>query len=172
MDKRLATLSDYDVVMKFYNDIIDHQEFDEYGANWTKDIYPSSNDILSHIKNEELFIGYYGEDIISCGVVTFNEDPMYHGANWSKNLSDDKIGVLHLFAINPKFRGKGYSKEMLEYLIDVCSKRVEAIHLDVVMGNIPAEKLYLSVGFKFVCEFEVYYEDTGDMVVRLFEYNF
>ena len=43
------------------------------------------------------------------------------------------------------------------------------MHLDVVSGNLPAERLYQKLGFRFTEEKAVWYPDTGDIRVRLYE---
>ena len=45
----------------------------------------------------------------------------------------------------------------------------KVIRLDVPEGNTPAEKLYLSCGFRFVAEKKIFYEDTGLADFRMFE---
>ena len=68
------------------------------------------------------------------------------------------------------FRGRGVSGAMLDGLLAAAGdlgKRL--VRLDVVKGNLPAEKLYLRHGFRFAEEREVFYEDTGAIRVRLYE---
>ena len=59
---------------------------------------------------------------------------------------------------------------MLDWLIALAKTTgITVLRLDVVKGNLPAEKLYQAHGFRFVEEREVYYEDTGNITVRLYE---
>ena len=170
MEKRIADIKDLNKIYKFYDDVIKQQEFDEYSPEWTKDVYPSIDDLKTHLENNDFYIALIDDEIVSCGALTFKEDEMYKNAGWSKNFNDDEICVLHLFATHPKYRLKGYSKEMLEYLINIAGKHSKAIHIDVVKGNISAKKLYEKVGFKYCGQFKVWYEDTGDMIADLYEY--
>lgn len=170
MDIRLATNSEIKLVKQFYDDIIDGQAFDEYSPRWTKDVYPSINDITSHIENNEMYIGLINNEIASAGVITFNEDPIYVGGNWTITNEND-VSVIHLFATSKKYRGTGISGEMLDNLINIIKNHnKKTIHLDVMLNNVPAEKIYLRHGFKYIGNKEVYYEDTGNMEVELFEY--
>lgn len=43
------------------------------------------------------------------------------------------------------------------------------IHLDVMKGNVPAEKLYQKHGFKFAKEATIHYEDDGDTQAMMYE---
>ena len=46
----------------------------------------------------------------------------------------------------------------------------KAVRVDVLKGNLPAVKLYESLGFKFIGEVELFYEDTGLTEFLLYEY--
>jgi len=48
---------------------------------------------------------------------------------------------------------------------------IKAIRLDVLEGNLPAEKTYTSVGFSFVETLQMFYEDTGWTNFKLYEYD-
>ena len=57
--------------------------------------------------------------------------------------------MLKFVMTNPKYRGKGFGKEMLKlavlYAFDIT--KVEAVHLNVFPENIKAKKCYEAVGF-------------------------
>ena len=40
----------------------------------------------------------------------------------------------------------------------------------MLAGNLPAEKLYSDLGFKYMDTLEMYYEDTGWTAYELYEY--
>ena len=51
-----------------------------------------------------------------------------------------------------------------------CTGQAQGLaRLDVVTGNLPAERLYQKHSFLFCEERKVYYEDTGEICVRLYE---
>ena len=47
----------------------------------------------------------------------------------------------------------------------------KAIRLDVLKGNLPAEKLYTGLGFKYLHTLKMFYEDTGWTDYELYEYR-
>lgn len=57
-------------------------------------------------------------------------------------------GHITNIAIHPEYRGFGYSKILMDALIDTCKKNnVNSITLEVRSSNIPAIKLYEKYGF-------------------------
>ncbi len=51
------------------------------------------------------------------------------------------------------------------------SEGMKAIRLDVLKGNLPAEKLYSGLGFRYLHTLNMFYEDTGWTDYELYEYT-
>ncbi len=165
-----AEKKDLEKLYSFYNAVIDQQEFDIYKPDWTKDVYPSRNDLLRHLEEDKVYLIKDGDEIVASGIVSLKEDPIYKGGPWTKTFEDDEIAVLHLFAVHPAYRRRGLALDLLKHIIEESKKTSKAIHMDVVKGNKGAYDLYVKAGFVHVGEYEVYYEDTGRIVVDLMEY--
>ncbi|RLJ70638.1 ribosomal-protein-alanine N-acetyltransferase [Hydrogenivirga caldilitoris] len=73
------------------------------------------------------------------------------------------------FAIAPKYRGKGIGKLFLSELIDRLRESAKVIQLDVRKSNLPAIKLYRSLGFKIVRERPKFYSDGESALVMELE---
>lgn len=172
MRYRLAEKSELSKLKKLYDDVIDHQKDDIYGAGWTKDVYPSSGDLDRHLKEDLVYVIDNDGVFAGAGVISLCEDEMYKKASWSRKLADEEVAVLHLFTIHPDYRGRGFAKDFLRHIIKETKKTSKAIHIDVVKGNLSAFRTYEKCGFRYVGEFEVWYEDTGDIIVDLMEYNY
>ena len=172
MKYRVAENSELEKLKKLYDDVIDHQKEDDYGAGWTKDVYPSRNDLERHLEDDLVYV--IDDDGVFCGagIISLHEDEMYRNAAWTAKLADDEVAVLHLFTIHPSQRGKGRAKDFLKYIIQETAKTSKAIHIDVVKGNLSAFRTYEKCGFTYIGEFGVWYEDTGDIIVDLMEYNY
>ena len=164
---RIASIDDIDKIMLFYNDIIDNQRYDEYTPMWTKDVYPCFDDISYHLKNNKIYIGENDIEIVSCLVFQIGEEDMYKDVNW---VIKDDVGVIHLLAINSKYRRLGYGEDILNMAINDNKDKVKTIHLDVMLSNLSASKMYESFGFKYIDKKDVYYEDTGHIQAMLYEY--
>lgn len=169
---RPAAIDELQAVYQFYAEVCAAQASDEYGPGWHIDLYPSREDLREYMEKQELLLGFSGDRIASALVLTGREDELYADVAWAVPAADDEVSVLHLFAVHPDFRGKGVSTAMIGAMLETAAKQgKKAIHLDVVKGNLPAEKLYRKMGFRFACELPVWYVDTGDIVVRLYEYD-
>ncbi|MBR4421109.1 MAG: GNAT family N-acetyltransferase [Erysipelotrichaceae bacterium] len=172
MKIRIATQKDLDTLYSFFNEIIDHQVYDEYGAKWTKDVYPSRKDLEEKIVNDRFYMMMDEDRIMAAGCLSFHEDENYADKPWTIRCQDSRIAVLHLFCVHPDYRGKHIAGPFLSYLIEEAREKADAIHLDTIDDNLPAIKLYEKNGFRSIGSYDVYYEDTGDVTVNLLEYNY
>lgn len=118
---------------------------------WTYKVYPSRSTVEDCTNNNTLYIALDNNEVL--GAFKLNEDPEgdYDSASWSINLKQGEYLVIHALAVNPKVQGKGIAKLMLKKAIEIAKdNNYKAIRLDIVPTNIPAIKLYESVGFKYV----------------------
>jgi ribosomal protein S18 acetylase RimI-like enzyme len=61
---------------------------------------------------------------------------------------------------------------MLRFAIDRArQEKQKVIRLDVLKGNVPAEKLYSGMGFEYLHTLPMFYEDTGWTDYELYEYR-
>ncbi|MCR4633390.1 MAG: GNAT family N-acetyltransferase [Erysipelotrichaceae bacterium] len=172
MKVELCKKEDLSALYDFYNEVIDHQDKDLYSPGWTKDIYPSLADLERHLNKDLVYVIKDEDRIIGAGIVSLCEDPIYLDVPWKHIFKENEIAVLHLFAMHPSFRGRGLALLLLDHIIEETKKTSKAIHLDAVKGNLAAAKLYEKAGFTCIGDHEVWYEDTGDITVELFEYVF
>ena len=56
MKYRIAAINELEELYRFYNEIIDHQKYDAYGASWTKDVYPSRQDLKKHLEDDVFYV--------------------------------------------------------------------------------------------------------------------
>ena len=79
--------------------------------------------------------------------------------------------MIHALGVHPDFHGKGYAKAMVRKAVAIAGESgMKAIRLDVLDGNIPADKLYQGMGFQYLASVQMYYEDTGWTSFKLYEY--
>ncbi len=172
MKIRLATREDLDSLCSFYDRIIEHQADDEYGAGWTRDVYPNREDLRQKIGDDLFYLVSEEEHIIAAACLSMQEDNNYLDKPWTFSCQDHRIAVLHLFGVDPDYRGKGIAASFLRSMIEENRGKTDAIHLDVINGNLPARRLYARMGFHSISLYEIYYPDTGLIKVELMEYDY
>lgn len=166
----IATPSDFGAVWRLYEDVCEQQAHDEYGPRWTLGVYPTKNDIQSHIASGELWVGRIDERIVAAMALVPHEDPEYAGVPWPTEAAPEDVAVIHLLAVHPSVRGMHLGEALTREAIRLARRQNKrALHLDVVPGNIAASRVYLQAGFSFVGTHEIFYEDTGAMGFEMYE---
>ena len=136
-----------------------------------KKIYPAQEFLISSIKSKELYIGEMDRQIVSCMVVNHKYNDGYKDIQWSVEVSDSELFVIHALGVNPMFSGKGIAKQMVQQVIKIAHENnIKTIRLDVLDGNIPAERAYTKIGFMYLDTIQMFYEDTGWTNYKLFEF--
>ncbi len=152
MDIRAAVPDDYESVRSFYHELIDTSP---YTPMWEKDVFPDNDDLCEAVEGGNLFMGVIDGRTAACVVSCCSED----------------TATLNLLGVLPSFTGRGLAKQMISFVTDRArSCGCRSLKLDVLEGNTAAEGLYLSMGFSLVGSFEEYYERTGKLVFRVYEY--
>ena len=169
---RKAKENDYSNVRDFYYDLIDAMENAEYSPGWKRDIYPTQEFLIESIQNGELFIGEDEENILSCMVVNHRYNDGYKEVKWNIDADDSELLVIHALGVHSKFSGQGIAKKMVQKVIEIAERdHIKVIRLDVLEGNIPAEKAYTKMGFQYLDTIQMFYEDTGWTGYKAYEYE-
>jgi len=167
--KRLG-VADLPALSQFYQEVCAQQVHDAYGPDWHWGVYPSAASLRQSLATSHVLAGYVGKRIAAVGVLTVGEDTDYRAVTWQVAAADNEIAVLHLFAVHADFRGQGVSSAMLQALLAHARENGQrVVHLDVVAGNVPAEKLYAANGFRLAEELILHYEDIGDTAAKMYE---
>lgn len=169
-----ACPKDFDRVWRFYADVCDAQATDKYSPDWHLGVYPSRADLEGHIADGDLYIAVDGEGdanpILGAMVLTGREDDDYLAVAWRYKVAPEDVCVLHLLATHPDARGRGVAKALLSGMVEIARARgKKTIHLDVVMGNLAASRLYEGFGFLSAGTARVHYDDIGDTDLWMYE---
>lgn len=169
---RLAEKNEYDKVRSFYHSLIDAMQNAQYNPQWEKEVYPSDEYLQDSINKKELFVGMIDNKICSAMIVNHEYNESYDKVEWTTKAKTEEIMVIHALGVHPDFGGRGIAKELVAKVISHAEdSHQKVIRLDVLEGNVPAEKLYRSMGFKYVDTIKMYYEDTGWTDFELYEYQ-
>lgn len=168
---RKARENEYDKVLSFYYELIDLMQHEEYTPGWKKGIYPADDYIKESIRKGELYIGLIDESIYAAMIVNHEYNEGYEKIKWLIETTKEETLIIHALGVISTMKNKGLAKELVEYVINLAKEnRIKNIRLDVLEGNIPAEKLYTKKGFTYITTTPMYYEDTGWVNYMLYEY--
>ncbi len=170
MNLRIASVDEFEKIRVFYHYITDWLDTVPYGPGWKKDIYPSPEELTDALNKQQLWV--YETNCEYAGAMIINSDSNdgYSQVNWNVDAHDNEITLIHALGVKPEYQGRGIASEMVQHAINLAkSQRHKALRLDVLEGNLPAEKLYPKHGFVYVETVEMFYEDTGLANYELFE---
>ena len=132
--------------------------------------HPSDKGVADAIEQGAQYACVYNGEIR--GTVALSEDPEgdYDHAEWSADLRKGEYLVIHALAVHPGCSGKGIGGFMVEQCISIAKKKgYKALRLDVVPGNIPAERLYMSRGFAYTGTVDLHRDAVGIPLFDLYE---
>lgn len=168
-----AVNGDYPAVKGFYDALTDEMEHAPFQPGWKKDIYPTRDFLLRSIAQGELYTGLLGEEMAACMVVNRQCNDGYRQVRWSVEAGPEEVRVIHALGVRAAYSNRGFAKEMVQEAVALARKgRCKTIRLDILAGNLPAERAYTRVGFRPVATLPMFYEDTGWTDYKLFEFLF
>ncbi len=166
-----ANPDQYQDVRSFYFKVIDGIADLPYGAGWKKDIYPAPEFLQESIRNGDLYIAEESGEIIAAMVLNHLSNDGYRQGEWVTPAEDFEVTLIHALGVDTPHTGKGVGRQMVEFAIETARKQGQkVIRLDVLKGNLPAAKLYTSIGFRYIQTLTLFYEDTGWTEYELYEY--
>jgi len=136
---------------------------------------------IKHIKKE---------DIDLCYELDLKTISLWSKNQWAKELRKEGIKVfglllsnfvigicvfqvvldeaqINFFAVNPKYRKKGYGTYLMNYLIKECENlHINKLFLEVSHKNFTAEKFYSRFDFFTVGKRPNYYRDGSDALLK------
>ncbi len=170
MDIVIAKPEDYPRVRLFYHSLIDAIQKSEYRPGWQKDIYPDPKELQNEIEAGCLFCGMLQGEIAATMVVNHKFNEEYEKAHWKIKALPEELLVIHMLGVHPDHFRKGLAKEMVRFVLEMAKEsKMKTVRLDVLKGNLPAERLYPELGFSYVETLSMFYEDVGWQDFELFE---
>ena len=162
MKLELATQNDFDAIIAFYDDVTERTPEMATYARWSKGKHPTVEGIRAYINEGSMYLYRESGAIVGAMAVTMYQGEDYHAIDWSQQIADDKVAVIHILAVSPDTQGKGIGSEMIREAIRMAkSKGMQAIRLDALASNTPAHKLYKRLGFEYRDKQHLYAENTG-----------
>ena len=170
MRLELATQNDFETIIAFYDDVTERTPERSTYARWQKGKHPTEKGIKAYIDEGSMYLYRDNGKIVGAMAVTMYQGEDYHTIDWSQQVADDEVAVIHILAVSPDRQGKGIGSEMIRETIRIAlSKGMLAIRLDALASNTPAHKIYKRLGFEYRGQQHLYAENTGWTDLYFFE---
>ena len=161
---------DFTEVKAFYWKLIEQMQGGSYLPGWEKGVYPSDIFLRESLRNRALYMLKCNGNYAAAMVLNHETNEGYSGTAWKVDADKHQVLIVHALGVLPAFQGKGVAKHMVKEVIRIAGERHQrAIRLDVLNGNVPALKLYESMGFEHRRTTQMFYEDTGWTDYLLYE---
>lgn len=169
---RPAVPAEAEAVRNFYYDLIEAMKAWKYHPKWKKGVYPQEEELRRAIAQGEMRLAADEDNrIVGAMVLNHRESEGYDRAAWKTQAGPHEVMVIHLLCVAPQLGGQGIGKTLVRGAIREARRTGQkAIRLDVLVDNLPAQRLYRSMGFTFVERLKLFYEDTGWCDFDLYEY--
>lgn len=166
-----AKNSDYERIVEFYKYVIDHTENMSRYGRWIYGKHPTDEMIKKYVDDGYM---YYetdeGKITVAVAVTPFQGED-YHPIEWGIDAKDDEVMVIHLLCVNPDKQNCGLAKRAISNIIEAARHDgKKSVRLDALSCNIPAHKLYESLGFQKCGTQNWFASNTGWIDFYLYEY--
>ena len=155
---RLATSADLPQAAEIYEEILVRDEQGPVYTNWQRGKYPTIDTAREALEAGTLYVGE--EDGRLWGVVNLNaiQLPEYDAIPWSLPAEREEVGVIHTLCIRPACSGRGYARQMVAFCEEEARRLgCKVIRLDTWEGNLPANRLYPSLGYRYAGQAEFFF---------------
>lgn len=114
-----------------------------------------------------------GERPVGAFVLNDNPQGAYENGNWTRKLWQGEYLVIQTLATDPEIYHRGIGKYMVNYCLEKAkSEGYRAVRLDVVPDNLPARKIYETMGFSYAGETDLERNIEEIPKFALYERNF
>ena len=167
---RLAEAADLTQISEIYEAIFDREDQGPVYTNWLRGTYPTAESARQVLEAGTLYVGE--EDGVLWGVVNLNGQqlPEYDRIPWSIPAEADQVGVIHTLCIHPARSGRGYAKQMVAFCEETARAQGKTvIRLDTWEGNVPANRLYPSLGYRLAGATEFFFHGYIHELLNCYE---
>ncbi len=162
MKLELATQQDFEPIIAFYDDVMERTPEIATYARWSKGKHPTIEGIRAYINKGSMYLYRKQGAIVGAMAVTMYQGDDYHAIDWSRQVPDDKVAVIHILAVSPDAQGNGIGSKMIREAIHLAQNNgMLAVRLDALASNTPAHRIYERLGFEYRGQQHLYAENTG-----------
>ncbi len=163
-------ISDIDRISKFYQYVCEKTEHMERFGKWIYGLHPAKEQIEYYIKSGFMYSFEKNGEIFGAVAITPFQGTEYQDIDWQIVCNNNEVSVVHLLAVNPDHQSCGIARKIMRNAVDIAkSNSSKAVRLDAISCNIPAHKLYRSIGFEKISIRNWYADNVGNTEFYLFE---
>ena len=167
---RRAAPPEFPLIWDFYGQVIDGMAGAEFHPGWERGVYPAESFIRASLEQGELYTAWREGALAGAMVLNRSCTPGYERIDWAVEAPPEEVSVIHALGVAPDFQGKGVAKALVREAVRLAGEAGQkALRLDVLHGNLPAERLYTAAGFQYRGTVRLFYEDTGLTDYLLYE---
>ena len=150
MELKKAQICDFERITAFYRNAIEHLAGPSDYSRWIYGKNPTDEMIRDYLK---------------AGAMD------YHGADWQLALADGEVSVVHLLCVSPDVQRRGVGRRTMRAVLEFSrTMGKKAVRLDALSCNIPAQRLYESIGFRKRDSRQWYADNVGMAEFYLYEF--
>lgn len=147
---RKAVPADIPQAAAIYEAIFDLEAETGSRTNWLRGSYPTPETAQKALESGTFYVGE--EDGVLWGSVILNsvQLPEYADIPWTLAAEPEEVAVIHTLCIHPAHGGRGHGREMVAFCEETARAQGKTVmRLDTWEGNLPANRLYPSLGYRF-----------------------
>ena len=168
---RFAAPSDLPQVLEIYDAILTQEESGgPVYTNWRRGKYPTADTARSALEAGTLYVGESGSAL--WGVVNLNgiQLPEYALIPWTLSANEDQVGVIHTLCIHPGQSGRSYARQTVTFGAEEARRLGKNVmRLDTWEHNLPANRLYPSLGYHFAGAAEFFFQGVIREILNCYE---
>ena len=161
-----------DLVSDMYSSVVRHLLEHINYPNWSM-AYPCRESVREAIAQGGQYACVENGSVLGAFVLNDNPGGNYEAGDWRVSLRQGEFLVIHTLAVAPSAGRRGIGGYMVDCCIALARRKgYRAIRLDVVPGNVPAQRLYQGKGFTFAGARDLLRGIDEIPLFELYELNF
>lgn len=146
---RKATKNDIDSIEKIYEAIHNEEERGLAVIGWIRNIYPTRKTAEDGLARGDLFVLEDEGNIVAAAVINQIQVEEYRYATWKHSAKDAEVMILHVLAVDPYQKSKGYGKTFVAFYENYAKQHnCVTLRMDTNARNTRARNLYQKLGYE------------------------
>lgn len=147
---RKGTRADISKAADIYDEVLKTEECGLASIGWIRGVYPTESTSYDAVLRGDLFVAEFDGKIAASAIINKIQVPEYASAQWKyRNISDEKVMVLHTLTVAPDYSGKGVGSAFVSFY-EKYAEQSGCTHLrmDTNEKNTRARGMYARLGYR------------------------